>query len=115
MITVTGMPAMADVPAMTSVRGLTGMRAVIVLRLIVTAVVLAAVRCRFGRDGFAHTLGGCLGIRVLRGAVVSGAVVAGVPVHGVIVLAHRSLLCELPPLDGREGRSGWMLGRVRRR
>ena len=47
MITVTGMPAMADVPAMTSVRGLTGMRAVIVLRLIVTAVVLAAVRCRF--------------------------------------------------------------------
>ncbi|MFL0411172.1 hypothetical protein ACH0AH_08345 [Microbacterium paludicola] len=100
MITVTGMPAMADVPAMTSVRGLTGMRAVIVLRLIVIAVVVVPVRCGFGRDGFAHALGGCLGIRVLGGVVV-----AGVSMHGVVVLAHRSLLCELPPLGGREGRS----------
>ena len=102
MITVTGMPAMADVPAMTSVRGLTGMRAVIVLRLIVTAVVLAAVRCRFGRDGLTHPFGSHLWIGVIHGVAVMVVVV----VLGVAVLAHRSLLCELPPRAAVEPRVG---------
>jgi hypothetical protein len=128
-IAVTGMPSMASMGAVAGVRvggavagvGVVasmsvvsavlvgGVRTMVVLRAPVLRVIVLVpgvrvhlLRGRFGRDGLTHPFGSHLWIGVIHGVAVMVVVV----VLGVVVLAHRSLLCEVPPRAAVEPRVG---------